>query len=143
MAIAAGDIEINGIEELRRELAQIQAELDAGNPSSDLRNAMDRSVKRVQYRMMDYPPQRTGSRYVRTGTLGRRWTTLIVAEGDSLFGKVGNNTEYAPQVQSKELQAKVHEGVWQTDEQVMQEEKAFIEGEFTAMVRRVVLEFGR
>ena len=114
------EIEVKGIEQLNRKLARIQQRLDTGDPGSTLRQAMRRAVLRVQAGMMDYPTQRSGSSYRRTGTLGRRWTTEVLPEGDELIGKVGNNTKYAPQVQSEKFQARVHRERWQTDADVLE-----------------------
>lgn len=71
-----------------------------------------------QERMARYPSQSAGSRYVRTGTLGRRWTTQIDETPNKVIGRVGNNTEYAPWVQSRQFQAGVHRGRWQTEQDV-------------------------
>ena len=54
----------------------------------------------VVQRIAKYPPQRPGTRYRRTGTLGRGWTKQGPAmEGSDLVVKVGNNVEYTPSVQ--------------------------------------------
>ncbi len=134
------EIEVKGIEQLNRKLARIQQRLDTGDPGSTLRQAMRRAVLRVQAGMMDYPTQRSGSSYRRTGTLGRRWTSEVYAEGDSLIGKVGNVTKYAPQVQSEKFQSKAHKGRWQTDVQVIRELEPEINAEFQALVSQVIRE---
>lgn len=86
--------------------------------------AVRRAVLRMQARMAVYPPQRPGSTYVRTGTLGRRWTSgqpTISTSGSAIVGRYGNNTNYAPFVQGDLTQARIHRGRWQTDEQVARE----------------------
>lgn len=55
----------------------------------------------------------------RTGNYGQRWTTQPIS-GVSMVGReVGNNTPYGPYVGSSELQARMHEGRWPTDIEVM------------------------
>jgi hypothetical protein len=110
--------------------------LDHASGNEALRRAMERSVERLRNRMADYPPQRTGSSYRRTGTLGRRWTTRVEALATGARGRVGNNTRYGPFVQSSAFQATVHRGRWQTDRQVLEEETGTIEGYFREEVQR-------
>ncbi len=61
--------------------------------------------------------------YVRTGKLGQRWTWEIKAEANGIRGVAGNNLEYAPYVQSKALQARIHQGNWNTDAQAVEEKR--------------------
>lgn len=85
-----------------------------------LQGPLDRGAFRIEAAMKVYPSQRSGSTYRRTGTLGRRWTTRRISAPGMAGREVGNNTEYAPFVQSSELQAYMHRGVWQTDEEVIE-----------------------
>lgn len=80
---------------------------------------MTKSVLLLESGMKVYPSPPSGSRYRRTGTLGRRWTHEVTGGGNSLTGKVGNNTAYGPWVQSDGFQASIHQGRWQTDKQVL------------------------
>lgn len=53
----------------------------------------------VVNKMASYPPQKP-TRYRRTGTLGRRWTTRgPVQRGDDIEQSAGNNTDYVGYVQ--------------------------------------------
>lgn len=122
-------IRITGIDDVINRLDHA-----AGNEA--LRRAMERSVERLRNRMADYPPQRSGSSYRRTGTLGRRWTTRVEALSAGVRGRVGNNTSYGPFVQSQAFQASVHRGRWQTDQQVLERELETIEGYFREEVQR-------
>lgn len=81
---------------------------------------MKMSVAHLHNKMATYPPKRADSWYRRTGTLGRRWTHKVENEGKR--GVVGNNTVYAPRVQSHIQQAWVHRGRWQTDKMVAEAE---------------------
>lgn len=78
----------------------------------------------------DYPPERAGQRYVRTGTLGRGWTegqTLFDLQGQTALEAVRvNSTPYGPSVQGREDQAKVHQGRWQTVEALMEAWEAHV-----------------
>lgn len=103
-----------------------------------LRPPMQRAVARLQTAMAHYPPQRAGSAYRRTGTLGRRWTTRITDSASGLEGKVGNNTAYGPFVQSEIFQASVHRGRWQTDQQVMDDQQASIVADFERAIQAVL-----
>lgn len=122
-------ITITGIDDIIKRL-------DHAEGNEALRRAMVRSVERLRNRMADYPPQRSGSSYRRTGTLGRRWTTRVEALSAGVRGRVGNNTRYGPFVQSSAFQASVHRGRWQTDQQVMERELETIEGYFREEVQR-------
>ena len=120
----ATSIKIEGIDKLMDKLGRLEA-IDV------LEAPMNRAVLRVQARMADYPTQRTGSTYVRTGTLGRRWTTKVTKLPEGVEGRVGNVTVYGPLVQSGMFQTKVHKRTgWQTDVQVMNEEAPAIIRDF-------------
>lgn len=99
------------------------------------RQPMRRAVARMRDAMAIYPPQRSGSAYRRSGTLGRRWTTRVTERSDGLEGKVGNNTSYGPFVQSQMFQATVHQGRWQTDQQVADEQEAAIVADFERAIQ--------
>ena len=112
-------IRIMGIPELQRKLGQ--------NWTQVLHAPMQKSVLLVQRDMADYPSQRPGSSYVRTGTLGRTWTTEVTETGNGVQGKVGNRTEYAPLVQSERFQRPIFRGQWQTDDAVLERDMPRIE----------------
>ena len=117
-------IEIQGIDALFRKLGNVGA-------IATLRPPMQRGVFRLQAGMAKYPAQRAGSSYVRTGTLGRRWVAPPIKEtANGIIGTVGNNTKYGPWVQSSAFQAKVHQGRWQTDADVVEKEQGAIVADF-------------
>ena len=140
------EIEIRGTDALIAKLGKVQA-------TNVLRDPMQRAVLRIQRDMQEYPPQRVGSRYVRgrgmanaagvvahrtSQQLGKRWTTKIYQEGAYLTGKVGNNVTYAPFVQSRQFQARVHRGRWQTDVQVVNRLARIIVGDFETTVAQAL-----
>jgi hypothetical protein len=109
-------VTIAGVEVVNARLSRLQGMRWAVRP-------MRRSVLLLQNRMAQYPPQRPGSRYVRTGTLGRSWTTQVQESSERVVGIVGNKVEYAPWVQSQRFQAAIHRGRWRTDEQVAEQSR--------------------
>lgn len=127
-------IDIKGLDRLYRKLGKAAA-------MQTLEKPMQRSVLRLQRRMQDYPPAPAHSSYIRTGTLGRRWTTRIERSGNGLVGKVGNNTEYGPLVQSSRFQTRFHKRTgWTTDDQVVREEQAAIVADFQATIDKALAE---
>lgn len=124
-------IEITGIPELITKLGKAAA-------TRTLRPAMNRSVLRLQRDMAKYPIQRVGSSYIRTGTLGRRWTTKVMQNANGLTGKVGNNTSYGPFVQSSMFQAEIHAGRWQTDQDTLDKNRSAIVKDFQNAIDEVL-----
>lgn len=132
------EVEIRGTDALIAKLGKVGA-------TNVLRPPMQRTVLRIQRDMQEYPPQRPGSRYVRgrgmanaagvvlhktSQNLGKRWITKVFQDGSYLTGKVGNNVTYAPLVQSRQFQARIHRGRWQTDAQVVNRLTRTIVGDF-------------
>lgn len=115
-------IEIRGVKELITKLGRVEG-------FRILKAPMQRGTERLRGRMAKYPPQRP-TKYRRTGTLGRRWTTEVEVSGDSLVGIIGNNTRYGPFVQDATRQARWHQRHWPTDEQVAREEEGAIVRDF-------------
>lgn len=123
----ADEITIEGLNELEKKLSSFDL-------MEVLRPPMYRAVLRLQSKMAKYPPARAGSRYKRTGSLGRRWTHDVDINRDSIKGKVGNRTLYGPYVQSEQFQARWHRGIWQTDQRVLNEERHSIINDFQTAI---------
>ena len=148
--------EVKGAEELIRKLGSVAT-------MRTLLPAMRRSVFRVHKDIATYPePPASGSfkgfvrdkqrrwffaalrrgditvPYVRTGTLGRRWTTNVAASLDGLVGTIGNNTDYGPFVQSTGQQAQIHRGRWETIDKVLADNKQAIERDFKREIDRAL-----
>jgi hypothetical protein len=88
-----------------------------------------------------YPAVPPGSRYIRTGLLGRGWTTVqpaITASLTVVKGRVGNATPYGPYVQSSASQAEIHRGRWETIEQIIAKNSAAIQKEIDEAGREIV-----
>lgn len=91
--------------------------------------AMKRAVLYVHSQTPPYPPPPPGSRYRRTGTLGRTITAMGSASGPALsrvetaggtvVGYVGSSVKYAGYVIDEENQAWMHKGRWWTLQSVV------------------------
>lgn len=107
-----------GVEELRKLIEELPLlALEAAEP------AMVDAVMFLYGHLPEYPPEPPNSSYVRTGTLGRRFTTDVIPEFSSVSGELGTNLNYAPWVVGDDFpgseingvtkyQAKVHQGRW-------------------------------
>lgn len=125
-------IRIEGVDRLMRKLDDLQQVHDI------LRPPMQRSVMILQAALAKYPTQKQGSPYIRTGTLGRSWTTRVRTEGGRLVGRVGTKTIYAPFVQSEMFQANIHRGRWQTDVQILERNRNRILRQFESAIERAL-----
>jgi hypothetical protein len=124
-------IKIEGVDKLLRKFNSLQQIHDI------LRPPMQRSVMILQAALAKYPPKRP-SLYVWTGTLGRSWTPRVRPEGDRLVGRVGTKVIYAPFVQSQAFQAEIHQDHWQTDVQVLENNKTRIMRQFELAIERAL-----
>lgn len=127
----AEGIEVIGAEKIIKSFKSIESLKWAEPP-------MHRAMLRLQAGMAKYPPPPAGSKYRRTGTLGRRWTTAVTYTNDSLRGRVGNNTLYGPYVESAQFQAHQHRGRWQTDLSVLNEERNHIINDFNRVINGTI-----
>lgn len=129
------EIELKGAEALIQLLGELEA-------ARWLEQPMWQSVFLLQSYMAKYPDQpapRNGNLpYIRTGTLGRRWTTDVVVNPGSVVGEVGNNTTYGPWVQSSRFQAWMHKGIWQTDEEAIRDNQEQIQDFFDHAINNVL-----
>ena len=123
------DLEIRGLDELLKKLGRV-------GTFHILEPAMRRAVYRLQRDMADYPPAVPNSWYVRTGTLGRSWTTDVDITPGWIEGKVGTKLDYAPYVQSHALQARVHKRRWQTEKRVLDANQRAIQDDFDRTVQQ-------
>lgn len=125
-------IEIKGVGDVIARLGRIAA-------VQVLEPPMQRAVYRLQARMQDYPPAPATSRYIRTGTLGRRWTTRIAKSSNGITGTIGNNTAYGPYVQSERFQTRTHKRTgWRTDQNAVDQERAAIVADFEQAIQKAL-----
>jgi len=110
------EIEIKGLDRLI-------GKLDGIDIISALKSPMHKAMFRLQTPLATYPPKPANSKYQRTGTLGRRWTTEVDTQPNEIVGKVGNNTEYAPPVQAAQFQKPIFKRIgWPTEQVVLQQQ---------------------
>lgn len=125
-------IQIKGVAEAIAKLGKMAA-------MAVLEPPMQRAVYRLQAAMQDYPSAPRSSRYIRTGTLGRRWTTRITKSGNGITGTVGNNTAYGPLVQSERFQTRTHRRTgWTTDEQAVKDNERAIVADFEQTIQKAL-----
>ena len=125
-------IEIKGVAELIAKLGRMAA-------TQVLEPPMQRAVYRLQARMQEYPQAPATSRYIRTGTLGRRWTTRITKSSNGITGTVGNNTAYGPLVQSERFQTRTHKRTgWTTDARAVKDNQQAIVADFEQTIQRAL-----
>jgi hypothetical protein len=117
------DFEVRtNVDEVIRTLQRYQVRL-----ADIVQPPLDRGAAAVLGGMKPYPAPPPGSRYVRgapphSEKLGSRWTSRQIRGADYVGREVGNNASYAPWVQAAQVQARVHQERWQTDEQVITRE---------------------
>lgn len=91
-----------------------------------LGNAVQTSLDLLLNRVTVYPPPPPNSTYVRGGpgsqNLGQKWTVRVDRFPDGVVGEIGNNVTYGPYVQSRDMQAGIHQGRWSTIEDIAEEE---------------------
>jgi hypothetical protein len=109
-----------------------------------LYDATEASLAILHDEMARYPAPPANSRYRRTGTLGRTWSSRVSLTSGGVEGELGNNARsprgriYGPYVQDHERQARWHVGRWQTDRQVADRNEGRIIGIFERMAEEVL-----
>jgi hypothetical protein len=105
--------------------------------------ATKKSVMELNKRANKYPPASPTSTYIRTGTLGKRWTTLVNAQLGNVRGQVRNFTPYGPYVMGTEDQAWMHQGRWKTEIMILEEAEERIIGFFEHELKMIVRDLER
>jgi hypothetical protein len=103
------DVEVSGA----RECAGLLDDLAA----YEARAEIDEISLEAQRKMREYPPELPGQKYIRTYRLRRGWRRRPAQGGVDLV----NQVPYAPLVQGESQQAEIHEGRWQTEEEIARE----------------------
>ena len=128
-------ITITGVDELIAKLGKAASNDILTQPMND-------AVNTIKAEAMKYPPPIAGSSYVRTDTLKNRWAdpnnTHIRKNGNGLVGTIGNNTEYGPFVMSHLFQARIHEGRWRTDREILERNRAAIVADFQQAIAKAL-----
>ena len=131
------ELEFDGYEELK---AAIAIAPDLALQSAD--PAMGDALFFLHGKIPEYPAALPDSRYKRTEVLGRRWTTNVINNKNSVIGEIGSNAPHAPWVVgpdypglvingSKKFQAKVHVDRWWQFLEVVESNKDEAWNEFT------------
>lgn len=115
-------------------VTQLYMKLDNAAADKVLERPMKKALTRIERYMKKYPRPPQNSTYVRTRTLGDRWSVPEAKRVDvmsgAVVGTIANNVWYGPLVQSARFQAKVHQRRWQTDEMAVEATRAEITGDF-------------
>jgi hypothetical protein len=102
-------IEIDGIDEIKAKFGKIPGAIGA---------AVKAVALEIKGWISPYPSARIESLYRRTMGLFHSWSVKSIGD---MGAEVGNNRSYGPFVQSAEKQAAVHQGIWLTDEDAVEE----------------------
>jgi len=130
------NITITGIRENQRRI-------NAFGNIDIFRKPMTESLALLHDGMARYPAQPSGSKYRRTGLLGRSWTSGITTSAGGIVGTLGNNARdkrgrgYGPYVQDDELQS-ARNRHWQTDVEVMRDNETEIRQRFDRALQSAV-----
>ena len=92
--------------------------LDAATADATVKRGLEAGMNVLRLALKKYPAPPAGSTYVRTLVLGKSWAQSTSGYAMKAEGWVGNNVSYARYVQDKALQARVHQGRWQTVQSV-------------------------
>lgn len=96
-------VKVEGLSETERVLDRVQARVrEPGIP---------KIWKDLLADLRDYPPPPPGSRYVRTGNLGRSWRVRFAQGRMPTLFEAANDATYAQWVQG-DRQAAIHRGRW-------------------------------
>lgn len=79
----------------------------------------------------------TGRKYPTSEMLGRSWTTKVSGVGP-WEGRVGTTASYAPFVQDKDKQARVHRGRWTTVQDSLKDNRARVVNLILMGIRRAI-----
>lgn len=130
------NITITGVRENRQ---RVNAVDDIGV----FRRPMVESLALLHDDMARYPAPPSGSKYKRTGLLGRSWTSEITTSAGGIVGTLGNNARdkrgrgYGPYVQDDEMQSPRNRH-WQTDVEVMRDNETEIRQRFDRALQNAV-----
>ena len=111
--------------------------------TSEMEKTTKQAVNYVHGKVPNYPAQRPGQAYGRTGTLGREINTKVETMGSNVVGTIGSPTPYAPWVISDEAaggagpQAWMHKGRWYTLQGVVKKAQGAVNKFFEDMVARL------
>jgi len=113
-------VEIKGLGELVRRMGGVGRRSEEG-----MRRVLGEGLLLIGGELGEYPAAIPGSRYVRTGLLGRQWgaarPVIWRHSVGALRGRIVNRRPGVVSVQKGGEQASVHRGRWRTAEEVIEE----------------------
>lgn len=114
----------------------------------ELQRTTEASLLSLLPELKDYPAERPGQTYQRTLTLGRTWSEATpefqaMGSGFAFEGRIGNSTPYGPFVQDPFFQAWMHQGRWQTTDDVVQHKTPEIQERYDQAGERIVQQIER
>lgn len=121
------NITITGLNETFTGLRQLD------NLHLETSESVNRVAQIIKAEMSNYPPERPGQRYKRTGNLGRSWDVSFTARSmDGIEQSIFTELDYSPYVEKapgdgEPDQAWMHVGRWQTDAQVAADSEDLLE----------------
>ncbi len=131
---------IFGLDKLTAKLRR----LSAPELTRELEKTTLKAVLYVHGKVPAYPAAPAGSKYGRTGTLGREITTDVKTMGSNVIGTIGSPTPYAPWVisdqafQGKGPQTRTHTSTgWYTLQAVVRKAQDAINRFFEDLVKRL------
>ena len=124
-------------------LPELTARLNRVMSPAILQPPLRRAIELVRKKLQEYPPERAGQTYVRTGDLGQGWADAPITSAATVAGfseTLSNDVAYAPFVQRDPQfgdphQAWMHVGRWTTDAQILQAAAPEIGADFTAAIQ--------
>ncbi len=122
-------IKIDGLAEALRRFETIPAKVN-----STMRSLMDKSMRVLWENVPPYPPKPEGSKYIRTGLLGKSIGASgdkptiysITGAGADIRGAFGTKLSYAKYVIDPDRQAYMHKGRWWTTDTIKSNAEAKI-----------------
>ena len=119
------EIVLQGVDLLLRQMADYENLRD-----QEYRQASAEGLRYLRSPLREYPPERPGQRYVRTGRLAEGWASAEPSYTPTPSGfsaTMENPTSYGPYVQGGQdddpHQAWMHAGHWTTDDEIVHDDE--------------------
>lgn len=108
-------VEIKGLEPLLATFGKLE------NLIGQLEQPTSQILDLIQERIKEYPPPPPNSTYIRTYNLQNSWQKQLMLSGNVLGKVESGGPDYNVYVQDRERQAAVHQGRWQTRQDVAED----------------------
>ena len=126
MPISIPFIKVEGVEKFTSKIESVGPAISAAIKAVAL------EIKGV---ISKYPPAREDSSYTRTMGLFKSWSIRQPSPDSAV---IGNNRSYGPYVQARETQASIHQGIWQTVEDVGEEYEPIVKERISEAIDQIV-----